>query len=309
MKLDKLENFEFSSAAKDAIECDLLVVYLCEESRSSYIRDTNKVKPNRIWLIRDASVDPDQKCIDESATSTSLVANVKSDISKIITLLPIEAKVVLDISCMPRVVMADILYELTMVRDFGKIEFIILYSLARFTLPVANEDANESIEPVHPGYAGWSAPETKPTSLILGLGYELHKAEGASEYFEPKDQWVFVPHSPIKEFLVQVQKNNINLLEKMDSGRLISYNVDDPELTYGQLELVVGSLLKTSNPVLLPFGPKIFFFLCLVQCVSHPELGVWLVTGSDRDSIGTIDASGIVIGVRCIFLSKPPAFQ
>lgn len=304
MKIDKLENFDFFEAEAEKITCDLFVVFMCEEARSSYIVERRSIQSKRTWVIDDSLQTVRFEGSGGEVVRTKFGSQTVSDFIGQLNILTDGAKVVLDISCMPREVMAEISYQLMIAKEFREIEVVALYSLAKFTFPVENEDANEGIEPVHPGYAGWSAPETKPTSLVLGLGYELHRAEGASEYFEPKDQWVFVPHSPIDEFLFQVNKNNSNLLDKMEGGHLIAYRVDDPEVTYGQLELVVSSLLKTSNPVLLPFGPKIFFFLCLVQCVSHPELGVWLVTGSEKKGLGSIEASGIVVGVRCKFSSE-----
>lgn len=299
MNLKKLENYTISS--ESALKCDLLVIYDCHESRSSNVRNNVIIDADKTFTIIDKSSalfsKPDELNSDHHRSMDTLSAALESQLGS----REDNYKVVIDISCIPRNAMAELLACLVNKATHEQIELIVLYSLAEFTPPSKNELANLSIEPVHKFFAGWSTPEIKPTSLILGLGYEPDKAEGASEYFEPSDQWVFIPKSPVVEFFGQVNKNNFNLIQETDENHLIEYNVADPEMTYGQLELVISSLTRTSNPVLLPFGPKIFFFLCLIQCLTHPELGVWQVTSKETPSQIEIKASGYIIGIRCLF--------
>jgi hypothetical protein len=300
MKLQKLENYYISDNQEES--CDLLIIYSCLESRSSNILNKLSFNEAKILIIEDkenpSSCSPLNNQLDyRYVNRTTYPEAIQDELNK----LEKPYKIVLDISCLPRAVMADILHIISSTESEFQIEVIALYSLAEFTPPNTSSFANESIEPAHKNFAGWSSPETKPTSLILGLGYEPNKAEGASEYFEPSDQWIFIPSSPIPEFLGQVHSNNANLINKTDDNRTIEYNVADPEITYGQIELVISSLIRKSNPVLLPFGPKIFFFLCLIQCLTHPELGVWRVTGFEDQISQDVHASEYVIGVRCIF--------
>lgn len=300
MKLQKLENYYISGEHVEPF--DLIIVYSCLESRSSNIFNKLQGNEGKVFIIADQSpLSNDFAIIDRETlqvfdTNSYLVA-----IQDILIHLENPYKIALDISCLPHAIMADVLHAISTTESSCQIEVVVLYSLAEFTPPRNLVFANESIEPVHQYFAGWSSPETKPTSLILGLGYEPNKAEGASEYFEPSDQWVFIPSSPISEFLDEVHNNNSNLIKKTPQDRTIEYNVADPEVTYGQIALVISSLTKKSNPVLLPFGPKVFFFLCLVQCLTHPEVGVWRVTGVEDKSSQDISASEYIIGIRCVF--------
>lgn len=300
MKLQKLENYYLSGELVE--QFDLVIVYSCIESRSANILNRLKDNEGKFFVIADQS-----NCSD-------IFANIECEnlqafdaegclqaVQAILSSLDSSYKIAVDVSCLPHAVMADILHLISTTESNFQIEVVVLYSLAQFTLPGSLVYANESIEPVHQYFAGWSSPETKPTSLVLGLGYEPNKAEGASEYFEPSDQWVFIPSSPIPAFLIEVHNNNSNLIKKTPQDRTIEYNVADPEVTYGQLALVISALAKKSNPVLLPFGPKIFFFLCLVQCLAHPEVGVWRVTGVEDRGSQDIVSSEHVIGVRCVF--------
>ncbi|SDA96111.1 hypothetical protein SAMN03159443_05619 [Pseudomonas sp. NFACC15-1] len=214
-----------------------------------------------------------------------------------------KVNILFDISCMARHVMAESLAILFSSFSDCEVVLRVNYTIAHYSLPPTDINANESIEAVHSYFSGWSYADSKPTSLILGLGYEPFKAEGASEFFEPYDQWVFVPESPVLEYLPMVKKNNEELLSRSDAeSKTIYYKVNDPEMTFGQLEQVVSLLAESTNPVLMPFGPKILFFLCLVQSRCHSEVGVWCVTGSHPEDIGSSVASDYSCGLECSFV-------
>lgn len=73
-------------------------------------------------------------------------------------------------------------------------------------------------------------------------------------------------------------------------ARAINYRVDEPSQAFGQLAAMVTSILPRMNPVLLPFGPKIFFALSLLMAAVYREVGVWHVTG-DADLPDTAHAA------------------
>jgi hypothetical protein len=207
--------------------------------------------------------------------------------------------VLLDISCLYRPTFAEIFIALLKSIDYHDLEITIAYSLAQFTAPVTDEYSNEAIEPVHDSFSGWPSVHSNPTSLIIGLGYERHKAEGASEYLDAGEQWGFIPSSQVKEFLYEVEVNNQNLISRLrHKGHLIRYDVHNAERTFGQLEHVLSELLRTTNPILLPFGPKIFFSLCLLHGVLHPEVGVWHVTGEKNEAPQDRKPSGMEIAFQ-----------
>jgi hypothetical protein len=214
-------------------------------------------------------------------------------------------RIALDISCMPRQFMAEVVLHILSLQDFVKFEINFCYSLANFTPPLTAVVPNEAIEPVHSSFSGWPSKQSLPTSLITGLGYEPEKAEGASEYLDPSEQWGFIPISPVEEFLPELEKNNSSLIMRLSGeNRVIKYEIDQPSRTFGQLEIVISDLLTRSNPILLPFGPKIFFVLCLIQSFRHPEIGVWHVTGETHEAPVDRCASGVEIGFQVTFAKK-----
>ncbi|BCN08122.1 hypothetical protein RPSD_00070 [Ralstonia solanacearum] len=203
---------------------------------------------------------------------------------------------VIDISCMSREVMARLFTWLLYMRPQVELNLYVCYSLAEYSVPPDAVSPNEYIAPVASQFAGWPAA-SQPTSLVVGLGYEPHKAEGAAEFLDASEQWLFIPNSPIEQFRVEVEKNNEGLVERARrSNRLVEYRVDDPSATYGQLELLVSDLSRRSNPVLLPFGPKLFFAIGLLQCHEHAQAGVWAVSGERTGAVVDRRPSGCIIG-------------
>lgn len=209
--------------------------------------------------------------------------------------------VVIDISCMSREMLARVFGWLLHLRPSLELNLHVCYSLAEFSNPPDTIYPNEYIAPVASLFAGWPTA-SQPTSLIVGLGYEPHKAEGAAEFLDASEQWLFIPNSPIGQFRNEVETNNFGLVERAKrSNRLVEYQVDDPAGAYGQLELLVSDLSRRSNPVLLPFGPKIFFALSLLQSYEHPQAGVWAVSGERNATVTDTHPSGCIIGFHARF--------
>lgn len=287
MAIKVLENYEV--CPKESVKCDAFVYFRSAEPRSYYVSSNYSIESAREFALFSSG-------LEEADSVHSVIGELESYLNNFSE----SVVLVLDISCMPREHMAEILAIVSSVR-VGEVELIVVYALATFSPPSHESVINEAIEPVHQRFAGWSTPDSRPTSLILGLGYEPDRAEGASEFFEPSDQWVFVPKSPVLEFFDEVALNNKALLLEVGNRHVIEYNVLDPSLTFAQLEMVVGLLLDKTNPVLLPFGPKIFFFLCLIQCLQYSKLGVWHFSNKSTFGLSQdIDASGEVVGLRCV---------
>ncbi|VVE28351.1 hypothetical protein [Pandoraea soli] len=284
------------------LEADLVVVSLSAESRC--INVVSKAAPTAnvcLAVVEQESVLPSfyacEQTLRELKFSTikenMLEATLEAGLSSFEKR---HLDAVIDISSMSREVMARLFTWLLCMLPDVELNLYVCYSLAEFSVPPDTVSPNEYIAPVGSQFAGWPAA-SQPTSVVVGLGYEPHKAEGAVEFLDASEQWLFIPNSPIEQFRVEVEKNNEGLVERARrSNRLVEYQVDDPSATYGQLEFLVSDLSRRSNPVLLPFGPKLFFALALLQCHEHSQAGVWAVSG---ERIGaTVDRrpSGCVIG-------------
>lgn len=202
-------------------------------------------------------------------------------------------KLLVDTSAFPRRVLASLLNMIRNVVASGiSIELTIGYRLAEFSRP--SEEAappNKRVAPVHPDLAGWPKLPGLPVHLIVGLGYEQGKALGAVEYIQPTYVSLFSPLSPEPRFAEEVHVRNQPLLINVDSSAVFSYQVLEPAAQIAQLSSMLASLVRTRRPVLLPFGPKIFFAVCVLLSFGFPEVSVWHVSGEEQDSIETLKPS------------------
>lgn len=191
-----------------------------------------------------------------------------------------EPRIVLDISCMSRPTMAAAFQAVFEAAEVSVVRMDVLYVVAEYTAPPAELPPNEDIRPINDWFAGWPTNATASTSLVVGLGYERDKASGACEYFDAGETWVFVPQSSIGDYQIAVEKNNEDLLARARRrDHMAIYRVERPTETFGLLAGTVSQVVPKMNPVLLPFGPKIFFALSLLVAAVYREVGVWHVTG------------------------------
>ncbi len=274
-------------AANAPLAASLFLMMAVQEPRAWNVLATLREAGTRCWAISDRTSDEEHQSIaqriraypntDFFGLSDAARLLAASDLSKGDPL-----HIAIDVSCMPRYVMATIFAALFELARHKELTITVLYSLAAFTPPPASLPPNEEIRPVHPAFAGWPADVASSTAIVVALGYEQHKAQGANEYFDPAETWVFMPRSPIKAYEDAVRENNKDLIETAErEGRCIDYEVDDPERTFGELVRVAASARARATPLILPFGPKVFFAISLFVPLLYEEIGVWLISGGD----------------------------
>lgn len=173
-----------------------------------------------------------------------------------------------------------------------RISVVFGYVIAPFSPPADGLPPNEDIKPISDWFAGWPSDAAATTARIVGLGYQRAKAEGACEYFDASETWAYVPQSPLKAYDAVVEHNNKELLQRVKRrDRALTYSVNRPSETFGQLAATVSGLVREANPVLLPFGPKIFFAINLLVAALYRETGVWHVTDDASAPEAIQDAS------------------
>lgn len=202
-------------------------------------------------------------------------------------------RIAIDISCMSRLTMAAAFQAILEAGEWKMMQLDVLYVLAEYTPPPTQLPPNEDIRPINDWFAGWPTNATASTSLVVGLGYERDKASGACEYFDANETWVFIPQSSIEDYQATVEANNDVLLARARRRDLsATYHVERPTETFGLLASSVSRIVPKMNPVLLPFGPKIFFAISLLVASVYRETGVWHVTGdSDMPEVPHVPSS------------------
>ena len=194
------------------------------------------------------------------------------------------ASIFVDVSCLSRQQMGAIFSEIKRLALSGPVDLQIGYSLAHYVKPTAQWSSSiRRIAPVNDEFAGWTAAPDDPIELIVALGYEKGKAIGAAEYLEPGDTWLFVPTSPEEKYLEEVQEQNKDLLQELNDKQM-QYGVMEPVDAYHSLLSLVRGTRRTARPILLPFGPKVFFALSLLVAMIVEEAAVWFVDGENTTS-------------------------
>lgn len=270
--------------AEDARGADLFIFGRTKEPRGQHMISAVGIYSPARWEIRQA-----EPSLPDDAASNSVAIDVGVDqlgatLAKWIETCGISTpRIAIDISCMSRPTMAAAFQAVLESAEQRPVWMDVLYVVAEFTAPQNYLPPNEDIRPISDWFAGWPTNATASTSLVVGLGYERDKASGASEYFDAGETWVFVPQSAIGAYEAAVVGNNEDLLARARRrDHVMTYRVEHPTETFGLLAGAVSRIVPKMNPVLLPFGPKVFFALSLLVAAIYKEAGVWHVTGDSN---------------------------
>lgn len=270
--------------ADDARGADLFIFGRTKEPRGQHMASAVGSHSPARWEIRQT-----EPGLPDAPTATGIAVDVGVDqlgatLAKWIETSGIDApRIAIDISCMSRPTMAAAFQAILESAEQRPVWMDVLYVVAEFTAPPNVLPPNEDIRPINDWFAGWPTNATASTSLVVGLGYERDKASGASEYFDAGETWVFVPQSAIGAYEAAVVGNNEDLLARARRrDHVTTYRVERPTETFGLLAGTVSRIVPKMNPVLLPFGPKVFFALSLLVAAVYREAGVWHVTGDSN---------------------------
>jgi len=214
--------------------------------------------------------------------------------------------VCIDISSMSRSRVAACVVALQRIAfgiDTVDVDFV--YTVAAYSPP-----PEDDVPPVHTGpvceeFAGWVDPE-KPTSLVLGLGYEVDRALGAFDLLEPADVWTFIPQGVSHEYDTALEGANSGLLKLVrDDAHKIYYSVERPVETFIKLESFVHGISAVARPVIVPFGPKIFALVSLLVACANPSAAIWRISFGHHERAVDRFPNGMVTGIRASFARAP----
>ncbi len=209
-------------------------------------------------------------------------------------------RVLVDISSMTRFRIATLLVSLREARQ-ANLSVSFVYSLASFTPPQEMSPANTHVGPVTAEFAGWWEEPDRALAAVVGLGYEADKALGAVEHLQAAEVWTFSPTSAVEAYSPALTNANRALLEGIPQNHQLSYRVEDPLECLARLESLTFGLTHEKNPILIPFGPKVFALCSLLVSMWNPTIPVWRVSAESHEVAVNRQASGLVYGLRVIF--------
>lgn len=211
--------------------------------------------------------------------------------------------VVIDISCMNRSRLAHCTQAIKSLS--GDLDVAFVYNVALFSPPPEEAGPTTVVEPVLPELAGWTTSPERPVAALMGLGYEQSRAIGIVDHLEINDAiWAFLPAGPILDYLPSVEAANASFLSLLNSdGRKILYDVMNPSALLRDVNGLVDLLKSSYNPILIPFGPKIFALVALLVANQHDEVGVWRVSGGAMSEPCDRGGSEFCVVLRSRFVS------
>jgi hypothetical protein len=209
-------------------------------------------------------------------------------------------RICVDISSMTRLRMAIAVDLFKRCRRDCVVDFV--YSIAQYSAPTDQIYPYTHVGPVAPAFAGWwPNPERAPIAVV-GLGYEQDKALGAVEHIQASEIWTFIPYSEIPQYSETLQLANATLLELVKPERKIRYRVEDPISCFNTLETLTYGLMQRGNPVLLPFGPKLFALCALLTATLHSQTAVWRISAQHNEPATQRVAEGQIYGICGTFV-------
>jgi hypothetical protein len=292
-------------------EFDIALAAVGYETRSRYVFETrplnSKIKAGAAFDVQQVLAFDDNLAwyrsngfIVDVVTDSEYAAWFQSSVEKADS--PKDSlRVVVDISSLSRVRIADII---SVARRFaGTVKLIIdfVYSLALFTPPPTGESSNSHVGPVTNDFAGWWSDPDRRLSVVVGVGYEQDKALGAVEYLEAQDIWVFEPRSVIEQYTVALQTANATLMSMTDPNHRFTYRVQDPLDCFSRMQSLVQGLIVTNNVVLLPFGPKLIVLCSLIVAARDKRVAVWRVSAQASEAPVDRHGSENIYGLRVSF--------
>jgi hypothetical protein len=182
-----------------------------------------------------------------------------------------------------------------------EIEVDFVYSLANYNPPPEVAPLNSHVGAVLAAFAGWTSEPDRGAVAIVGLGYEEDKALGAVEHVQAAETWILIPTSPVAEYTPALRAANKTLLDVVPRDHQIQYSVSTPLDLFIMLESLVYRLSQSRNPILLPFGPKLFAVCALLVACIYQDTAVWRVSAEGFDTPMDRTSSPHIFGVKAIF--------
>ncbi len=288
------------------VEYDLFITTVGYESRAAFIAKNVSIKStermaigfterhvfnydtNRDWYIREGYTVDETNDRDFGPLIRSRIDRFKLGSEPL--------RVCVDISSLTRsrlAVLVDTFRDVSL----PAIYVHFLYALAAYSPAPKVTFVNRHVGPVLPAFAGWWTHPERPTVAVVGLGYEQNKALGAVEHIQAGEILLFIPTSSEPEYSTALETANETLLKEVRPSGRFHYVVERPLDCFVELELLVSSLLHDSNPILLPFGPKIFSLTAMLVAAVHPMVAVWRVSGAEEptDRVATGEVTGLSV--------------
>ena len=191
--------------------------------------------------------------------------------------------------------MANVVISLRECRGQTELSVCVGYAPSRYNAPRTLAPIR-SAGPISPEFAGWSTRPELPLAAVFGLGGEPGLALGAMQYLEPDKVWVFAPEGIDQRFDLALERANAHIEEIFDVTRF-HYNIAAPVSVRARIDSLIQAMEGEFRVILVPFGPKIFGWICILGAMfqSHRRVGVWTFSSLEKERPVDRSAHGPIV--------------
>lgn len=205
--------------------------------------------------------------------------------------------ILIDYTIMPQILYSSLLLYFYNLNLDIQVNLVFSYAQAKFVEPIIDESCHYLFEPLN-GFSNISIP-TKPTALILGLGFEKRKALNLKEYFDAEEVYIFLTEEKTAPlFNLEVKKQNRDILSSVNKSHIIDYPVLDVSYTRKILFDLCQELSKDFRIVVAPCGPKTFSLACSIVAIQLDNIDIWSIkqeNGESKQELASGEISNFVI--------------
>lgn len=291
MKLKFAKQIDYSEF--EAQEFDIIIAASGYESRAIHLVSKLRLDNSKLVLIRFMEKKDEKQRKKNDKIFQKLGFDISKDLvsegsyQKIIEILDanigeylvnrVNLNILIDYSCMTRVWYATIInYFLNKYSRLQNLNLFFSYSPAEYTPPLETRP-NQYMGPIPSMYRISTA--SRPTALIIGLGYEKYRAIGLTEYIDPKLTYLLYSNPAFDtRYIKNIEKNNEELIESVGTKNVFTHPIGDLVATESLLTSLYLSLRGEYIVIIAPLGPKPFALLSLLLASRYPDIDVWRVS-------------------------------
>ena len=308
MKIDAIEQYD-AMKQFNTTRFDIFIAACGFESRGIYIGNMITTPENGKYVIyfsdRKSEVSSNNREYFEKnnyisiSNDLSLGCWLKDNISSFSSRGNRPINILIDYSCMTRVMYGDILRVLFLADQCNPINLWFAYSLSKYhTCPPMS--FNRNAEPI-PGYSYIDSDTSteKGTALVIGLGCEKNRSEGLIEFIDPIEKVVFLTDKNSNtNFYNDILKVNKQVLASLPEKSIITYHLSDFMQLYSKLYSTCLALREQYRVILAPIGPKPFALASMLVSLSLSGCDVWRVSGGPYDEPQDAKPNGKIVLVK-----------
>jgi len=212
--------------------------------------------------------------------------------------------IVVDISCLDRTVMSNIFISLfSLCHPLDR--FYIIYTPNKYAEPEISFPPLRYFGPAAPQLSGNVGEIHRQRCLIMGLGYEYGSSLNVLEQMEPSVSYLYRPNGFDSRFIRSVEKANFGFDFGERNVHLDDYSLSDTVAVYQDISAIVLSLKHSMSIMLVPFGPKIFSFACLLVALENVgDVAFLRYSVSNDETANVLEASGEMCGMFMTGIDK-----